>query len=72
MAAVKCVFDIMSFLLEDENGCYVTPVDKPNKIMAQFSSSYEMIYFLTKKDFVYNKETYEFVKNTRRYILWIF
>ena len=57
--AVRCNFDCMTYFLENEKCCYVTPIDKPDKIMKQFGTSYEMIRFLKEKGFLYNPITFE-------------
>lgn len=68
--AIRHTFNCLDYFIEDELCCYVTPIDKPDKIMAQFPTSYEMIRFLRQKEFVYNSATYEWTKNGRRYVLW--
>jgi hypothetical protein len=70
--AVKCDFDVMSNFIQDENGCYITPVDDHKKIMANFKSSYMMLYTLRTKGYKYNSSTYEFSKDEKRYILWFY
>lgn len=70
--AICCEFDCMTWFLEDEQGCYITPVHAPDKKMKEFESSYQMIQFLRSKDFKYDPTTYEFVKNNHRYKLWIY
>lgn len=69
--AVKCTFDIMTYYLQDETVCYITPIYDEKKIMRTFSSSFEMLRFLKEKEFIYDSETFTFRKNDRIYVLWI-
>ena len=67
--AVKCEFDITIYYVENETACYVTPVDKPDKIMVQFDNSFDALRFMFLKGFDY--KDCEFHKNGRRYVMWV-
>lgn len=69
-SGIRCDFDILSFFAEGETGCYITPVDKPDKIMVKFASSFEMIRFMDSKEFEYKKDVSEYHKNSHRYYVW--